>query len=74
MKWKIFIAALVVSASLCGQSFGSTLFDPCGTPACAPCNKCCKPLFSGLADYMNCRFPCGPALVIKPISLHRRCH
>ncbi len=60
MRWKTILAALLLSASLCGQSFGA---------GCANCG--CKPLFSGLANFMNCRFPPRPALVIKPITLHR---
>jgi hypothetical protein len=66
MKWNMILGALIVSAGLCGQSFGAMNQGGCGAG-----NKCCKPLFSGLANFMNCRFPPGPALVIKPISLHR---
>lgn len=73
MNRKMIFAALLISASLCGQSFASSFNQAGGCSTCAPCNKCCKPLFSGLANFMNCRFPPSPALVIKPITCHRCC-
>ena len=65
MKLKMLIAALVVTAGLCSQSFGAD---------CPPGGKCCRSLCGGLKAYFDCHFPPGPPLVIKPITWHRCRH
>jgi hypothetical protein len=62
MKWKMIVGALIVSASLCSQSFAGG----CGSGGC-------RSLAGGLKKYFDCHFPCGPGLTIKPITL-KRCH
>jgi hypothetical protein len=57
MKWNTVFSALVVSASLCGQSFGFELLDRMlGLNDCG-CNTCC----STAAPACGCDKGCGPS-------------